>query len=167
MPRPAAAGLLPHAMDKSSTLAIRVEFGDCDPAGIVFYPNFFRWFDAGSRWFFTCCGLPPWRETETTHGIIGTPLIESSARFLKPASYGDVLDVETTIVEWNARTFVHRHVLSRQGAVLVEGREVRAFVVRDADRDGKLRAVPIPDAWRAACGAPPAAPVDAGGAKGG
>ncbi len=26
--------------------AVEVSFGDCDPAGIVFYPNYFRWMDA-------------------------------------------------------------------------------------------------------------------------
>lgn len=25
---------------------IRIEWGDCDPAGIVFYPRYFEWFDA-------------------------------------------------------------------------------------------------------------------------
>ena len=39
-----------------------VEFGDCDPAQIVFYPNFFRWMDAASLHFFAPAGVPPWRE---------------------------------------------------------------------------------------------------------
>jgi acyl-CoA thioesterase FadM len=40
---------------------IKVEFGDCDPAGIVWFPNFFRWIDASSRHFFLECGVPRWR----------------------------------------------------------------------------------------------------------
>ena len=31
-----------------STFVVPVEFGDTDPATIVFYPHFFRWFDAGA-----------------------------------------------------------------------------------------------------------------------
>ena len=31
---------------------VRVEFGDCDPARIVWIPNFSRWIDAASRNFF-------------------------------------------------------------------------------------------------------------------
>ena len=39
-----------------------MQFGDCDPAGIVFFPNFSRWMDAASLTFFMQCGVPPWRE---------------------------------------------------------------------------------------------------------
>jgi len=28
-------------MSRTATTTIRVEWGDCDPAGIVYYPNFF------------------------------------------------------------------------------------------------------------------------------
>ena len=142
-------------MSRETVLPVRVEFGDCDPAGIVFYPNFFRWFDAGSRWFFSECGLPPWRDTERTHGIVGTPLLEASSRFLRPATYGDRIEVHTSVAEWNARTFVQSHRIRRGDELLAEGREVRAFVVRDPQRGGRMRAVPIPDDWRVACGAPP------------
>ena len=31
-----------------STHEVEIEFGDCDPAGIVFYPNHFRMFDAAT-----------------------------------------------------------------------------------------------------------------------
>ena len=64
-------------MPRIEIFRFQVHFGDCDPAGIAFYPNFFRWYDAASRHFFDCCGLPPWRETEKTHGIIGVPLVEA------------------------------------------------------------------------------------------
>ena len=59
-----------------------VEFGDCDPAGIVFYPNFFRWMDAASLHYFRAAGVPPWRDFEAQRGIIGTPLVDASARFV-------------------------------------------------------------------------------------
>ncbi len=36
---------------------IEVGWGDCDPAGIVFYPNFYRWFDACSHALLTARGL--------------------------------------------------------------------------------------------------------------
>ena len=36
-------------MNPEVTYTVRVEFGDCDPAGIVWFPNFFRWIDAASR----------------------------------------------------------------------------------------------------------------------
>ena len=45
---------------------VTVHFGDCDPAGIVFFPNFLRWMDQSSLAFFMACGVPPWRELVKT-----------------------------------------------------------------------------------------------------
>ena len=105
-------------MTRIHTLPIHVEFGDCDPAGIVWFPNFFRWFDAGSRRFFIACGVPTWKELEKTTGIIGTPLVDTQARFVKPASYGDEIVVETSITEWRGKSFVMRHRILRDGDLL-------------------------------------------------
>ncbi len=78
-------------MPRVHTSHFPVEFGDCDPAQIVYFPNFFRWVDAASRRFFIACGLPSWQDSEAERGIIGTPLVDTHARFLRPASYGDQL----------------------------------------------------------------------------
>jgi 4-hydroxybenzoyl-CoA thioesterase len=48
----------------------RIAFVDCDPAQIVHFSNYFRWFDTASREFFTACGVPSWRDTERESGII-------------------------------------------------------------------------------------------------
>ena len=99
----------------------------------MFYPNFFRWMDAASLRFFRAAGVPPWREFEAQSGIIGTPLVDASARFLRPASYGDVIDVDTAIDEWRGKSFVMSHIIRRGADVLVEGREVRVFARRHPD----------------------------------
>ena len=31
-----------HTLTKTTVLTVQVQFGDCDPAGIVFFPNFAR-----------------------------------------------------------------------------------------------------------------------------
>ena len=64
-------------MPKEITYTQRVEFGDCDPARIVWFPNFFRWIDAASRHFFVECGVPRWEETFQTLGVLGTPLVDT------------------------------------------------------------------------------------------
>ena len=70
-------------MSKTVVYSVDVLFGDCDPAGIVFFPNFSKWMDASSLNFFMQCGVPPWRELVKTRGIIGTPLLEIHTRFLQ------------------------------------------------------------------------------------
>ncbi|HEY2815499.1 MAG TPA: acyl-CoA thioesterase [Casimicrobiaceae bacterium] len=126
----------------------RVEFGDCDPAQIVFYPNFFRWMDAASLQFFAACGMPGWRDLTQSDGIIGTPIVDVSAKFLRAATYGDTIDVETSIIEWRNKSFVMQHVIRRSDDVLVEGREIRVFAQRHSEDPNRIQAVRLPDRLR-------------------
>lgn len=131
--------------------AVTVQFGDCDPAGIVFFPNFSRWMDAASLAFFRGCGLPPWRELQASRGILGTPVLEIATRFVAPASYGDELQVHTSVIEWQARTFRHRHEIRRGDTLICEGTELRAFCTRHPDDPQRIRTVPIPQDLKALC----------------
>ena len=126
----------------------RVEFGDCDPAQIVFYPNFFRWMDAASLQFFVTCGMPPWRDLAQSDGIIGTPIVDVSAKFLRPATYGDTIEIETSIAEWRDTSFVMNHLIRRGTDVLVDGREIRIFAQPHPDDPKRIRAVHLPDHLR-------------------
>jgi len=139
------------AAERTVVYTQRVEFGDCDPARIVWFPNFFRWIDAASRHFFVQCGVPSWHETEAERGIIGTPLVDAQASFRNPATYGEDLDIESWVETWKTKSFVMRHVARRGDTVIAEGREVRVFAVREAGDPTRIRAVPIPAAWRALC----------------
>jgi 4-hydroxybenzoyl-CoA thioesterase len=129
----------------------RVAFGDCDPARIVWFPNFFRWIDSASRHFFVECGVPPWHETEETLGIIGTPLVDTHARFVKSASYGDELVIHTTIPEWRTKSFVQRYRVVRGEDLIMECDEVRIFAARSIEDPKGIRAVPIPESIRRLC----------------
>jgi 4-hydroxybenzoyl-CoA thioesterase len=128
---------------------VRVEFGDCDPAGIVWFPNFFRWIDAASRHFFVQCGVPPWHETEKSMGVIGTPLVDTHAKFVQSASYGEVLSIETRIAEWRGKSFVQSYRVTRGDDLIMECEEVRIFAARR--EGGGIRALPIAEEIRRLC----------------
>jgi 4-hydroxybenzoyl-CoA thioesterase len=130
---------------------VEICFGDCDPAGIVFFPNFSKWMDTASLAYFMACGVPPWRELVKTRGIIGTPLLEIHTRFLKPATYGETIEIHTSVEDWQAKTFRHRHLVKRGDVLLCEGTEVRAFCQRDADNPDRIRAIPIPEDIKTLC----------------
>jgi len=136
-------------MTRSTVYRVRVEFGDCDPAGIVWFPNFFRWIDAASRHFFVECGVPPWHELERRSGVMGTPLVDTQARFVKSASYGDVLDIESSVAEWRDKSFVQKHRVLRGGELVMECTEVRVFAARR--EGGGIRAVAVPQEIRRLC----------------
>ena len=138
-------------MSREIIYTVRVEFGDCDPARIVWFPNFFRWIDAASRHFFTQCGVPSWLETEKTLGMIGTPLVDTHSRFLRTATYGDTLDIYTSITEWRAKSFVQHYRILRGQQAIMECDEVRIFAGRRADDPEAIQALPIPPDIRALC----------------
>jgi 4-hydroxybenzoyl-CoA thioesterase len=134
---------------KEVIYSVRVEFGDCDPARIVWFPNFFRWIDAASRHFFIECGVPPWSETEKSIGVMGTPLVDTKARFVAAATYGDLLQIHTSIGEWRTKSFVQRYRVTRGGDTVMECEEVRIFA---AHREGGgIRAVAVPEEIRRLC----------------
>jgi len=138
-------------MAKTTFHDVDVHFGDCDPAGIVFFPNFSRWMDAASLSFFMQCGVPPWRELVKTRGIVGTPLLEINTKFIKSVTYGETIRITTWIEEWRAKVFVQMHRVTRGEDLICEGREVRAFVQRDAADPERLRAIPVPEDIKGLC----------------
>ncbi len=136
-------------MTKTVIYEVRVEFGDCDPARIVWFPNFFRWIDAASRHFFVSCGVPPWHETEATMGILGTPLVDTQASFKKTASYGDLLQIHTRVSEWRGKSFVQSYRVMRGDDEIMSCDEVRIFAAHKPE--GGIRAVTIPPEFIALC----------------
>ncbi len=138
-------------MARTIIYAVDVQFGDCDPAGIVFFPNFSKWMDASSLNFFMKCGVPPWRELVKTTGILGTPLLEIHTKFVRPATYGETIQIHTSVEEWREKVFIHRHIVQRGDTVLCEGTETRAFCQRVPGEPDRIKAVPVPADIKALC----------------
>lgn len=138
-------------MSKTTTMSVEIRFGDCDPSGIVFFPRYHRWMDAASLHFFTSCGVEPWHLQEARTGIIGTPMLEHHTRFMKSATYGEVLTISTHIDEWRGKAFIQKHVVTRGDDLICESAETRIFCVRHPEERGRIRAIPVPDEIRRAC----------------
>jgi len=138
-------------MARITTHTVDVQFGDCDPAGIVFFPNFSRWMDAASLSFFMQCGVPPWRVLEKSRGIVGTPLLEIHTKFIKSVTYGETITVHTQVEEWRDKVFIQLHRVTRGDELICEGRETRVFVRRDPEDRDRLRAIPVPEDILALC----------------
>lgn len=138
-------------MPKTNIYQMRIAFSDCDPAQIVFFANYFKWFDTSSREFFTACGIPSWRDTEREQGIIGTPLVDAQASFKNSATYGEDIEIETWVEEWRNKSFIMHHIARRGEMVLCEGREVRVFAVKHPEDPVRIKAIPIPEDIRERC----------------
>ena len=121
---------------------LMIEWGQCDPAGIVFNPRFFEMFDASS-WLLleAALGVKP-QDLARTYGIIGAPLVDARANFLKPAKFGDSIEIASRVSEFRRSSFDIEHRLSVNGELAVEGRETRVWAVMDPA--GKIVTKPIP-----------------------
>lgn len=134
---------------KITRYTVRVEFGDCDPAGIVFFPNYSRWMDAATHEHFRQCGVPAWHDIPELPGCVGGPLLETHTHFHTSATYGQTLEVQTQVTEWRGKVFRMAHRILRDGTLVCEGKELRALCVKLPD--GRLKAVDIPDFLRERC----------------
>lgn len=135
-------------MSKTIVYHVDIQFGDCDPAGIVFFPNYSRWMDAASSHYFVACGLPPWRSMAELPNCVGAPLLEIRMRFHASATYGERLVIHTHVEEWKNKVFVQVHQVTRGDDLVCEGWETRILCVLNG---GKLQSTPVPDFVRAAC----------------
>jgi YbgC/YbaW family acyl-CoA thioester hydrolase len=125
----------------------RVEWGDTDAAAIVFYPNFFKWFDSGTWRLLIAVGLT--REAlDEQYGLIGCPLVEASAKFTRPARFWDEVELTSYVSSWRSKTFDLGHEIRVDGELCVKGKETRVLA-RHANAEGtRIEAVPIPAAIR-------------------
>jgi 4-hydroxybenzoyl-CoA thioesterase len=130
----------------TNTRLIRVQWGDCDPAGIVFYPRYFEWFDAGTILLFEkATGMTKIKMLEAYAGA-GLALVEASAKFFVPSQYGDDIEIETSVKEFGRASFAMQHRVTKAGTLALEGSEKRVWTARDPADKHKLRSAPIPTA---------------------
>jgi 4-hydroxybenzoyl-CoA thioesterase len=123
--------------------SIHIEWGDCDPLGIVYFPRYFEFFDACTNALFERAGLRK-QEMLEKYKIGGIPLVESRARFLAPSSFGETVVVESNITEWGKSSFSVHHRLFKGEELAVEGFEKRVWVVRGSGGDKKIESQAIP-----------------------
>ena len=83
----------------------RVAFGDCDPANIVYFPNFYRWLDQATHDLCEAAGFEL-TVVRRDRQWVGFPLAEAGARFHRPATINDVLRIETRVKEWRPKMFL-------------------------------------------------------------
>jgi 4-hydroxybenzoyl-CoA thioesterase len=102
-----------------------VTFGDCDPAGIVFYPNFFAWFDRTFHdWLRNFGGHA---KICNALGAVGLGLMEVSAKFRAPLRDGDTLHLHLSVEAWDRKALRLSFEGQVNGKTAVLGSEVRGL----------------------------------------
>lgn len=124
---------------------LTIVWGDCDDAGIVFYPNFFYWFDSTYHLYLRSRGIDL-RDIKARFNAV-TPLADVGAKFLSPITYGDDVQIEASIAEWADRRFKLAYVVTCGERLVAKGYELRAWA--EVNDEGKLRGAPVPAAFKA------------------
>jgi len=122
---------------------LRIEWGQCDPAGIVFYPQYFIIFDTSTGSLFERTGLSP-RAMRKKYGIVGIPVVDVGATFRIPCRFDDEVIIESEVEEWGRTSFTVRHRVLKEGTLALDGFEKRVWAAPHPERTGAIRAQPVP-----------------------
>jgi 4-hydroxybenzoyl-CoA thioesterase len=131
-------------MPLNSRHEIIVEWGDCDPAGIVYYPSYFRWCDQATYRLFLKAGM---RRDDISSGQWkeGTPLVAAECSFRRASQTGETLVIESHVTRFGRSSFTISHVFrDASGEVAAEGTETRIWARKEGDARS-LQAAPIPE----------------------
>ena len=120
----------------------RVIYGDTDAGQVVYYANYFRWFESGRRELFRSLKID-YIELDKS-GII-TPVVEARCNYFHPARYDDIVVVETRISEINEKSikFENKVFRKKDRKLLATGYTVNVFVDKK-----KMKSIKIPDGVR-------------------
>ena len=114
--------------ESNSVLAVfpvQLQWGECDPAGIIFYPTYFRWFDAATWSMFAQAG---YHAKRMRAGHLAMPLVAADCQFKHPAEQQDRAEVRSRILRWGGKSFVVGHEVVREdGTLLAQGTETRVW----------------------------------------
>jgi YbgC/YbaW family acyl-CoA thioester hydrolase len=129
------------------SFACQVQWGDCDPAGIIFYPTYFRWMDAACWALFDSVGYDA-KRMRAEH--LAMPLVSADCQFLYPAEQGDRCEVRSSIARFGGKSFVVAHEVQRaDGMALAKGTETRVWGKFEAGPGTRLRGVAMPEDLKA------------------
>lgn len=126
---------------------VRIEWADCDPAGIVYYPRYFAMFDTSTHHLFEAAGWKK-RDLLKQFDIVGYPMVDTRARFVVASAFGDDIVIETRVAAIRNSSFDVEHRVFKpapQGEQLaIEAWETRVWVGRHPDDSTRLKSKPIP-----------------------
>ena len=122
---------------------VQVQWGHSDPAGIVFYPNFFAYFDEATWALFYEAGLSL-DVMRNKYNCLGIPLVDAQASFKSPCRFRDILTIESIVTDVKEKTFSVLHVVKNGGREALVGREIRIWGIVHPDDPQRLKAVPLP-----------------------
>jgi len=122
---------------------VQIQWGDCDPANIVYYPRYFAMFDDSTSIMFEAAGCSK-QDLVRRYGLVGIPMVDTRAKFYIPSTHGDWITIESRIESFGRSSFEVTHKVYKGEQLALEGFETRVLVGRDPDNPDRLKSAPIP-----------------------
>ena len=122
---------------------VQIQWGDCDPANIVYYPRYFAMFDDSTSIMFEAAGCSK-QDLVHKYGLVGIPMVDTRAKFHIPSTHGDWITIESRIESIKRSSFEVKHNVYKGEALAIEGFETRVLVGRDPVNPDKLKSAPFP-----------------------
>jgi 4-hydroxybenzoyl-CoA thioesterase len=123
---------------------VRIEWGDCDPAGIVWYPRYFGMFDSATAGLFEAAGWPKAVLLQRFDSV-GIPMVDTRAQFFIPSKFGEDIVIESQITEWRRSSFDVKHRVFKVEQLAIEATETRVWVGKHPDDPTAIKSRPIPE----------------------
>lgn len=114
---------------------VRVIFGDTDQMGIVYYANYYRYFEAARAGLLRSHG---YSNKDMLEWGVALPVIESHCNYRSPAHYEDLLQIHTSIEQVKGASLRFLYQILRDDTLLVEGYTVHACVRPDTGRPRRI-----------------------------
>jgi 4-hydroxybenzoyl-CoA thioesterase len=126
---------------------VRIKWGDCDPAGIIYFPRYFEILDASTAALFErALGMTQYQFLKK-YDFAGFPVVTTQACFFKTTRYGDDVIIDSTI-SFGTTSFSLQHRISMDGVTVCESSETRVWVAHDPAAPAGFKSAPIPAAVR-------------------
>ena len=122
---------------------VQIQWGDCDPANIVYYPRYFEMFDDSTSILFEAAGFSK-QDIVIKYGLVGIPMVDTRAKFYIASTFGDWITIESRIESFKRSSFEVAHKVYKEEALAIEAFETRVLVGRDPDDAARLKSAPIP-----------------------
>ena len=111
--------------DQTSSSTVRVRYAETDKMGVVYYANYFVWFEVARADLLRALG---WSYREMEHSGVSLPVIEAHCDYRRAARYDDELQVRTVgrVLSPVRMEFTYEVVRMDDGVVAATGRTVHA-----------------------------------------
>ena len=111
---------------------VQIQWGDCDPANIVYYPRYFAMFDDSTSIMFEAAGFSK-QDIIHKYGLVGIPMVDTRAKFHIPSTHGDWIRIESRIESFKRSSFEVLHNVFKGERLAIEAFETRVLVGRHPD----------------------------------